>query len=187
VVVEALKKALGTHWPELGANGQAEVLECVEARAENSADLGAAVRYVAFECDVNARSAAAVIRSRAQSLKTADLSLANMASPRSTSARASLYRPVSEVMLEAEGVGTRTKDPQTEIGKLKELLAMTKNQRQALEILTASPEPVSAFALSIALGTSPQGAARTASSLVTQGVAYRIRIDRKVHYASKLR
>jgi hypothetical protein len=71
--------------------------------------------------------------------------------------------------------------------RTEELPTMTKQQRRALEILTSWPQTMDVPTLAHQLGTSPQGAARTASSLVGQGLAYRVHIDGKVHYASKLR
>ncbi len=231
LVVEALKKALGEHWSELAANGQAEVVECVWVAVLHGTDLDAAVQHIAADCAVNARVPAAVIRSRAQGLRAADLVRATALPQLSTPASTPRYPDVLEVMREAEGDGTRTKDGRLEVRKLlddlrsvavgralpemtgdvarpngrtgsdkasassalltshetEERPTMNKQQRRALDILTSWPQAMDVPTLAHQLGTSPQGAARTASSLVGQGLAYRVHIDGKVHYASKLR
>jgi len=96
-------------------------------------------------------------------------------------------QPVGSDSAEAGRSEPRTSSALPIPHRTEELPTMTKQQRRALEILTSWPQTMDVPTLAHQLGTSPQGAARTASSLVGQGLAYRVQIDGKVHYASKLR
>lgn len=62
-------------------------------------------------------------------------------------------------------------------------MTLSKKQRAALDYLRDSrPAPVNTISLARILDTTPEGAVMTASSLVRQGLARRVRVRGYVHY-----
>jgi len=59
---------------------------------------------------------------------------------------------------------------------------VTARQRAAIEALRAADVPLSPLALGVAIGTSSEGAARTASSLIRHGFVVRTRRNGGVAY-----